>query len=104
VVLFDGALLGSMSFASGVFEFAAHYDVLPGADLRIVAVEPDAALVGGGLSCPLPYDLDAIRTAERPPEPVLEALRAAHARGARVAGHSGRGFAVKGVADCDRAW
>ncbi|WP_412515395.1 hypothetical protein K8Z49_25225 [Actinomadura madurae] len=49
VVVFNGALLGSMSFAFGVFEIAAHYGVLPGSDLRIVAGEPDAALVGGGM-------------------------------------------------------
>ncbi|MFD0898908.1 GlxA family transcriptional regulator [Actinomadura sediminis] len=99
VVVFDGALLGSMSFACGVFDIAAHYGALPGTDLRIVAGEPGAAIVGGGLSCAVPYDLDAIRgadlivvpnlpqpTAERPPEPVLDALRAAHALGGRVAG------------------
>ena len=51
-----------------------------------------------GLACPVPYDLDAIRAAdlviipnwrdpaEPPPAPLLEALRAAHANGGRVAG------------------
>ncbi|MEV0667522.1 GlxA family transcriptional regulator [Actinomadura luteofluorescens] len=99
VVVFDGALMGSMSFACGVFDIAAHYGALPGMDLRIVAGEPGAAIVGGGLSCAVPHDLAAIRaadlvvvpnlpqpTAEHPPEPALEAVRAAHARGARVAG------------------
>ncbi|WP_433461847.1 GlxA family transcriptional regulator [Spirillospora sp. CA-128828] len=99
VVVFDGAPLASMSFAFGAFGMAAHHGALPGTDLRIVAGEPGAAIVGGGLSCPVPHDLEAIRaadlvvvpylpqpTAEGPPEPVLEALRAAHARGARVAG------------------
>ncbi|MEV3919709.1 GlxA family transcriptional regulator [Actinomadura coerulea] len=99
VVVFDGALMGSMSFACGVFDIAAYYGALPGLDLRIVAGEPGAAIVGGGLSCAVPHDLAAIRaadlvvvpnlpqpTAERPPEPALEALRAAHAGGARVAG------------------
>ncbi|NDU75911.1 helix-turn-helix domain-containing protein [Actinomadura sp. DSM 109109] len=99
VVVFDGALLGSMSFACGVFDIAMHYGAVPGIDLRIVAGEPGAAIVGGGLSCAVPHDLAAIRTAdlvvipnlpqrtaERPPEPALEAVRAAHARGARVAG------------------
>jgi transcriptional regulator GlxA family with amidase domain len=63
----------------------------------VVAGEPAAALAGGGLSCDVPYDLDAVRDAalvvvsdwrdpaEEPPQPLLEALRAAHAAGARVA-------------------
>ncbi|QFG22611.1 GlxA family transcriptional regulator [Actinomadura sp. WMMB 499] len=99
VVVFDGAVLGSMSFACGVFDIAAHYGVLPGTNVRIVAGEPGTAIVGGGLSCDVPHDLDAVRTAdlvvipnlpqstaERPPEAVLDALRTAHGRGARIAG------------------
>jgi transcriptional regulator GlxA family with amidase domain len=65
--------------------------------VRVVSGEPAAALSGGGLSCEVPYDLDAIRTAdlviipnwrdpaEAPPQSVLEALRAAHAAGTRIA-------------------
>jgi transcriptional regulator GlxA family with amidase domain len=99
VVLFDGVLLGSMSFAFGVFDIATQYGGLPGVEVQIVAGEPGATIVGGGLSWAVPYDLQAIRdgdviivpnlpqrTAEAPPEPALEALRTAHARGARVAG------------------
>jgi transcriptional regulator GlxA family with amidase domain len=98
VVVFDGVSLGIMSFAFGVFDLAAHYGALPGLDVRVVSGECSAALTGGGLACPVPYDLGAIRTAdlviipnwrdpaESPPEPFLEALRAAHAAGARVAG------------------
>ncbi|MEO3876777.1 helix-turn-helix domain-containing protein [Nonomuraea sp. B12E4] len=99
VIVFDGALLGSMSFAFGAFDIAAHYGLLPDLDLQIVGGEPGAAIVGGGLSCEVPYDLEVIRAAdliivpnlrqeaaESPPEPVLEALRAANGRGARVAG------------------
>lgn len=99
VVVFDGALLGSMSFAFGVFDIATHYGGLPEVEVKVVAGEPGATIVGGGLSCAVPYDLDAIRAAdlilvpnlpqpvaEDPPEPALDALRAAHARGARVAG------------------
>ena len=71
--------------------------MLPDLDLRVVGGEPAAAVAGGGLSCDLPYDLDAVRDAdlvvvsdwrdpyEAPPQPLLEALRAAHAAGARVA-------------------
>lgn len=98
VVVFDGVPLGSMSFAFGVFDIAGHYGGLPELTQCLVAGEPDTSIVGGGLTVPVPYDLAAIRaadllivpslpqpTAENPPEPVLEALRAAHARGARVA-------------------
>jgi transcriptional regulator GlxA family with amidase domain len=97
VVVFDGTPLGIMSFTIGVFDMAKHYGVLPDLDLRVVAGEPAAALAGGGLSCDVPYDLDAVRDAalvvvsdwrdpaEAPPQPLLEALRAAHAAGARVA-------------------
>src|SRR6516165_10972762 len=87
-----------MSFAFGVFDMAAYYGVLPDIDIKVVSGEESAALTGGGLACPVPYDLNAIRTAdlviipnwrdpaEPPPPSLLEALRAAHARGARVAG------------------
>jgi transcriptional regulator GlxA family with amidase domain len=98
VVVFDGASLGIMSFAFGVFDMALHYGVLPDLDVRVVSGEPATAITGGGLSCYVPYDLDAILTAglviipnwrdpaEPPPGPLLTALRAAHARGTRVAG------------------
>lgn len=98
VVVFDGVSLGIMSFAFGVFDMAKHYGVLADLDVRVVAGEPSTALRGGGLACPAPYDLGAIvgadlvivpnwrDPAEVPPAPLLEALRAAHAGGARVAG------------------
>src|SRR5215469_13740073 len=98
VVVFDGVALGIMSFAFGVFDMAKHYGVLRDLDVRVVAGEPSAALTGGGLACGAPYDLDAVRSAdlviipdwrdptEVPPPRLLEALRAAHAGGARIAG------------------
>jgi transcriptional regulator GlxA family with amidase domain len=98
VVVFDGVSLGIMSFAFGVFDMAVHYGVLPDLEVRVLAGEPATAVTGGGLSCYVPYDLDAIQAAslviipnwrdpaEPPPEPVLAALRVAHGRGARVAG------------------
>jgi transcriptional regulator GlxA family with amidase domain len=98
VVVFDGVSLGIMSFAFGVFDLAKHYGVLDDLDVRVVAGEPSAALSGGGLACEAPYDLDAVRgadlviipnwrdPAELPPLSLLEALRAAHAAGARIAG------------------
>jgi transcriptional regulator GlxA family with amidase domain len=98
VVVVDGASLGIMSFAFGVFDVPVYYGALPELDVRIVSGEPDAAIRGGGLVYDVPYDLSAIREAdlvivpywrdpaEHPPEPLLESLRAAHAAGARVAG------------------
>ena len=98
VVVFDGLSLGVMSFAFGVFEMAKHYGVLGDLEVRVVAGEPSAMLTGGGLACQAPYELDAIRgadlviipnwrdPAEIPPAPLIEALRAAHADGARIAG------------------
>jgi len=98
VVVFDGVSMGIMSFAFGVFDMAKHYGVLPDLDLRVVAGEPATAVTGGGLSCYVPYDLEAIQAAsliiipnwrdpaEPPPGPLLATVRAAHRRGARVAG------------------
>jgi transcriptional regulator GlxA family with amidase domain len=98
VVIVDGASVGIMSFAFGVFDAGVYYGALPELDVRIVSGEPGAGIRGGGMVYDVPYDLSAIREAdllivpywrdpaERPPEPLLESLRAAHADGARVAG------------------
>jgi transcriptional regulator GlxA family with amidase domain len=98
VVVFDGVSLGVMSFAFGVFDMAVQYGAMPDVEIRLVAGEPDTTMRGAGLSCGVPYDLAAIRSAdliivpnwrdpaELPPPPVLEALRVAHAAGARLAG------------------
>jgi transcriptional regulator GlxA family with amidase domain len=98
VVVFNGMSLGIMSFAFGVFDMAVHHGALPGLDVRLVSGEPDGAVTGGGLAFEVPYDLRTILGAdlivvpnwrdpgESPPEPLLESLRMAHARGARVAG------------------
>jgi len=98
VVVFDGVSMSIMSFAFGVFDMAKHYGVLPDLDLQVVAGEPATAVTGGGLSCYVPYDLEAIQAAsliiipnwrdpaEPPPGPLLATVRAAHRRGARVAG------------------
>jgi transcriptional regulator GlxA family with amidase domain len=98
VVLFDRASLGIMSFAFGVFDLAVHYGAMPDLDVRVVSGEPAARLTGGGLTCALPYDLAAVEAAdlvivpnwrdpdEPPPPRLLESLRVAHARGARIAG------------------
>src|ERR1700759_1473899 len=87
VVVFDGVSMGIMSFAFGVFDMAKHYGVLPDLDLQVVAGEPATAVTAGGLSCYVPYDLDAIQAAsliiipnwrdpaEPPPDPLLATLR-----------------------------
>jgi transcriptional regulator GlxA family with amidase domain len=113
VVVFDGVSLGIMSFAFGVFDLAVYYGAMPDLEVRLIAGEPDTAMYGAGLSYEVPYDLEAIRTAdliivpnwrdpaEPPPAPVLEALRAAHATGTRLAGLCSGAFvlAAAGVLD-----
>jgi transcriptional regulator GlxA family with amidase domain len=105
VVLFDGASLGIMSFAFGVFDLAVHYGAMPDLDVRVVSGEPSARLTGGGLSCALPYDLAAVegadlvivpnwRVPEEPPAPLVKALRVANARGARIAGMCSGAFVL----------
>lgn len=65
-------------------------------DFRVVSIEPGPLRSLGGVTVEAPMDLDAIAAAgtvvlpgwrdvdESPPEPLLEALRTAHARGARL--------------------
>ncbi|HZR50304.1 MAG TPA: helix-turn-helix domain-containing protein [Streptosporangiaceae bacterium] len=106
VVVFNGVPLGVVTFGFGVFEVGQFYNALPGIEVRVVAGEPETVLAGGGLTCTAPYDLDAIRDAdviivpkwrsprEIPPEPALQAIRAAHANGARVAGMCSGAFVL----------
>ena len=96
-VVFNGTPLGIMSFAFGVFDLARHYGALPGLDVRVVAGEPGTVLGDGDLNWPVPYDMSAVLGADlviisdwedpeqSPPQPLLEALRAAHASGAHLA-------------------
>ncbi|ALN61634.1 bacterial regulatory helix-turn-helix s, AraC family protein [Lysobacter antibioticus] len=71
---------------------------LPQFDLRVCAAEPGRLRTRAGFSIETRYGLQALRSAdtiivpswrdadERPPEPLLKALRGAHARGARIVG------------------
>jgi transcriptional regulator GlxA family with amidase domain len=99
VVVGDGASMGIMSFAFGVFDLAVQYGALPDLEVMVVGGEPDTVLRAGTTSWDVPYDLDAVRTAdlvivpfwrdpagERPPAPLLDSLREANGRGARLAG------------------
>jgi len=65
VVLFDGASLGIMSFAFGVFDLAVHYGAMPELDVRVVAGEPEAVMAGDGLSTALLVDQSAIGGLDR---------------------------------------
>jgi transcriptional regulator GlxA family with amidase domain len=97
VLVFDRSPLFEMSVPLSVFTT----DVSPGGhrfELRSVAAEPGPLRTTGGLEIRAPYELDALGTAgivvvpawrdprERPGEPVLAALRAAHADGAVIVG------------------
>jgi transcriptional regulator GlxA family with amidase domain len=106
VVAFNGASLGIMSFAFGVFDLAVQYGALPDLEVQLVSGEPGGVLGGGGVTCEIPYDLAAVREADlvivpfwrdpggKPPGPVLDALRDGHASGARVAGLCTGAFAL----------
>jgi transcriptional regulator GlxA family with amidase domain len=117
VLVFDRAPLFEMSVPLSVFS----PDVPAGAghrfELRSVAAEPGPLRTTGGLQVRAPYGLDALDTAgivvvpawrdpaERPGEPVLGALRAAHASGAVVVGLCLGAFvlAAAGLLDGKRA-
>ncbi len=106
VVAFNGASMGIMSFAFGVFDLAVQYGALPDLEVQLVSGEPGGVLGGGGLTCEIPYDLAAVRDADlvivpfwrdpggTPPAPVLDALRDGHTSGARVAGLCTGAFAL----------
>jgi transcriptional regulator GlxA family with amidase domain len=106
VVAFNGASLGMMAFAFGVFDLAVQYGALPELEVQLVSGEPGGVLGGAGLACEVPYDLGAVREADlvivpfwrdpggAPPAPALDALRDGHASGARVAGLCTGAFAL----------
>lgn len=117
VLVFDRAPLFEMSVPLSVFGS----DALPGSgprfELQSVAAEPGPLRTTGGLELKAPYGLEALERAgtvvvpawrdpaERPGEPVLAALRAAHADGAVVVGLCIGAFvlAAAGLLDGKRA-
>jgi transcriptional regulator GlxA family with amidase domain len=98
VLMFDRAPMFETSVPISVFGADRSDMDVPRFDVRAVAAEPGSLTTSAGIQLVPPYGLDALRTAatvivpswrapaERPPEPVLAALRAARADGATVVG------------------
>jgi len=98
VLVFDRSPLFEMSVPLSVFTPDVSSETGHRFELQSVAAEPGPLRTTGGLEIRAPYELDALETAgivvapawrnpqERPGEPVLAALRAAHADGAVIVG------------------
>src|ERR1044072_4019143 len=97
-LLFDGAPLFEQSVPISVFGVERVVTGAPAFTLLPVAAEPGPITTTAGVRLHAPHGLEALRQAgivvvpswrdarERPPEPVLAALREAHADGALVVG------------------
>lgn len=98
VLMFDRAPIFEMSVPISVFGVDRTPSGAPRFAVRPVASEPGPLTSTGGIRIHAPYGLDALADAgiviapswrnprERPPEPALRALRAAHEDGALVVG------------------
>jgi transcriptional regulator GlxA family with amidase domain len=98
VLMFDRAPMFEMSVPISVFGVDRAANGAPGFTLRPVAAEPGPLTSTGGIRFDAPFGLDALDGAgivivpawrdprERPPEPALRALRAAHEDGALIVG------------------
>jgi transcriptional regulator GlxA family with amidase domain len=96
VVVFDQVSVFELGVLCEVFGFDRTADGLPGYDFAVCAAEPGVLRTSSGFSVDTPYGLERLASAEliaipgwrdldeRPPEPLLEALRQAVARGSRV--------------------
>lgn len=117
----------AMTAALPVFELAVACEVFgldrsdivdPWYELRLCAAEPGPLRTGGGLAVETPYGLDDLAAADTvvvsgvhrdtqldPPEPLLDALRRAHRRGARILSFCGGAYvlAAAGLLDGRRA-
>ena len=98
VLLFDRAPIFEAAGPISVFGIDRSDTGAPRFELLVVAAEPGPLATTGALRLEAPHTLDALRRAgtvvvptwrdpaERPPAPALQALRAAHADGATIAG------------------
>ncbi|HEX4225785.1 MAG TPA: helix-turn-helix domain-containing protein [Pseudonocardiaceae bacterium] len=98
VLMFDRAPLFEQAVPISVFGVDRASSGAPDFTLLPVAGEPGVLTSTAGIQLHAPYGLDALRTAglvivpswrdaqERPPEPPLDALRAAHEDGALIVG------------------
>jgi transcriptional regulator GlxA family with amidase domain len=96
VAVFDQVSVFELGVLCEVFGFDRTADGLPGYDFAVCAAEPGVLRTSSGFSVDTPYGLERLASAdliaipgwrdldERPPEPLLEALRQAVARGSRV--------------------
>lgn len=116
VVIFDRAPMFETAVPMSVFgsHLASH---APHFRLQVAAGEDGPLNTTGGLIVEAPFGLEAVReasivvlpswrdVAERPPEPALEAIRAAHANGATIVSFCLGGFvlAATGLLDGRRA-
>jgi transcriptional regulator GlxA family with amidase domain len=107
VVVFDRVDLFGVGLVVEVFGVDRSEDGVPPYQLLICAVEPGAPVSVGGLTVTAPHTLADLDRAdlvvvpswrapleEPPPQPLLDALRRAHARGARLLGTCTGGFVL----------
>ncbi|MBU6993519.1 GlxA family transcriptional regulator [Ferrovum myxofaciens] len=98
VIAFEGISPFHLSIPCEVFGTDRSAAGVPRFDLRICAVEAGSLSTASGFTITVPYGLEGVASADTvivpswhdpqvlPPEPLLEALRAAHARGACLVG------------------
>jgi len=96
VAIADGVAVFELGVICEVFGFDRTADGFPGYDFAVCAVEPTPLRCSSGFLIDTPYGVERLAEAdliaipawpdidERPPEPLLDALRAAVDRGARV--------------------
>lgn len=98
VAVTDGAPIFELAVACEVFGIERRDLVDPWYEMRLCAAQPGNLRTAAGLRVDTPYGLDELVEADTiivsampvemrlsPPEPLLEALKTAHAKGARIA-------------------